>query len=183
MADDQAAYPLHERQILKPGWYWGIVDARDVPDFAAWQKENKGKIAITKTSTASRADEGDERPAQWILFRVDTQTIWTLPGYPVKAPLGDKTTPNDTLATNDGLMPSIFSPQHPWNKFWGLGLDTPEAERDPGKTPPANPIESLLNNVGTAGNVLIWGTALYVGFLVWRGLSPVRRVQRAAREE
>lgn len=181
MADDQAAYPLHQRQLLRPGWYWAIVDARETATLSAWQAERKGIVAVTKTAAATLADGSTERPASWILFEVKSDTVWTLPGYPVKAPKGAATTPNDILGTTDGMLPSIFSPQHPWNQFWGFGLDTPENERPPGQELPKNPLGQIVSSVGTAGTVLIWGTALYVGYLIFQGLAPVRGASRAAK--
>lgn len=171
-----------------PGYYWAYVSQTPEGTRAYNEFHARTKDAVFVRQTVSpglhTADDyfnsNPNLPTAWILFEAKAPFVWTLPGRPSVAPKGAATQIKDVIGDEE-VLPSISSPEHPWNKFWGAFW----SDGSDGSSP--NPLLSVWSSLGTAGPILVYGATAVVLIKLWtllpsgsggggrRALPPPRR--------
>lgn len=129
---------------MPPGWYWIVLDRKYQGDSAgswgAFQRQNP--------TLKARTVEGE-----WMLLEVtgDQALVWTLPGFPTKAPKGAATTRADTETA-----PAVL----------------------PDATGPDGSIEQWLASMSLAGKVLLWGGVGVVLVVMYQQLREGARAKQ-----
>ena len=152
---------IDPRKWLSPGWYWADLRERDLP---AWNQFKAGNSSVRQTKSTGKGD------FTWVLFQVTGSypVIYTPPGLAYPAFKGEKTEVQD-----------VFENEQDYLDRAGLGGSASDDFMASWK--------SFTAQLGTAGQVLLWGG---VAILLWQvfqktggGRATGSRLPASEREE